>query len=59
MSLPLAGAQEPFWIKATVRFCRLWWARSRSRCSMESNRPLLKVGAAKTMWLYRKHWDST
>ena len=41
MSLPLAGAQEPFWMRATLRPRRAWWARSRRKLSMETKMPLL------------------
>ena len=39
--LALVAAQLPFWIKASVRFCRLWAASSWSRCSILEKMPLL------------------
>ena len=43
------GAQLPFSMNATVLFCRLCAARSRSSVSIGVNIPALYVGAAKTI----------
>lgn len=54
MSPPLVGAQEPFSMTATLRFCRLWVTSSCSSWSMVTNTPALYVVAASTRWLYLK-----
>ena len=54
ISLPACGAQEPFSIRATVRFWKLCAFRSNSRFSMGVKRPLLYVAEASTRWLQRK-----
>ena len=51
---PDLQAQEPFSMRATVRFCRLCATMSCSRFSIVTKMPALYVGAAKTRWLQRK-----
>ena len=54
MSLPAVGAQEPFSIRAMVRFWRLCAAMSSSAVSMLQKMPALYVVDANTRWLQRK-----
>lgn len=48
ISFAPVGAQLPFSMRAILRFCRLWFARSCSRFSIVTNMPALYVGAANT-----------
>ena len=51
--MPAVAAQEPFSMRATVRFCRLCAAMSRSAVSMLQKMPALYVVEANTRWLQR------
>ena len=48
MSPAAVGAQEPFSMRAMVRFCRLWWTISCTRFSIVTNMPALYVVEIKT-----------